>query len=146
MESTLDLFIENTHALHNDSLTIEDDIKNDPDWKSTPLYNRIQKLQVKMIIVINYNCCCKYDCSNSFCYWLRFKLLWSYFQNKSKLSVQRLTYKVEPEEIKCACKTKCATRLCTCRKKNMICNNCNCNPELCQNRDQENVSCRTHFI
>lgn len=30
----------------DDSLTIEDDVNKDPDWKSTPLYNRIQKLQV----------------------------------------------------------------------------------------------------
>jgi len=25
---------------------IEDDVDKDPDWKKTPLYNRIQKLQV----------------------------------------------------------------------------------------------------
>ncbi|KAM0737046.1 Chromosome-associated kinesin KIF4 [Formica fusca] len=88
----------------DDSLTIEDDVNKDPDWRSTPLYNRIQKLQ-----------------------------------NKSKLSVQRLTFKIEPNEIKCACKTKCSTRVCTCRKNNVTCNNCNCNPEQCQNKDKENL-------
>ncbi|XP_070152318.1 chromosome-associated kinesin KIF4 [Polyergus mexicanus] len=88
----------------DDSLTIEDDVNKDPDWKSTPLYNRIQKLQ-----------------------------------NKSKLSVQRLTFKIEPNEIKCACKTKCSTRVCTCRKNNVTCNNCNCNPKQCQNKDKENL-------
>ncbi|XP_032669022.1 chromosome-associated kinesin KIF4 isoform X1 [Odontomachus brunneus] len=103
------LFMENIDGWCDDSLTIEDDdddIENDPDWKKTPLYNRIQKLQ-----------------------------------NKSKLSVQQLTFKIEPKigEIKCACKTKCATRLCSCRKNNITCNNCNCNPEQCQNRDQENM-------
>ncbi|XP_050460223.1 chromosome-associated kinesin KIF4 [Cataglyphis hispanica] len=88
----------------DDSLMIEDDVNKDPDWKSTPLYNRIQKLQ-----------------------------------NKSKLSVQRLTFKIEPNEIKCACKTKCSTRVCSCRKNSVTCNNCNCNPELCQNKDKENL-------
>ncbi|XP_072748059.1 chromosome-associated kinesin KIF4 [Anoplolepis gracilipes] len=60
-------------------------------------------------------------------------------QNKSKLSVQRLTFKIEPNEIKCACKTKCSTRVCTCRKNGITCNNCNCNPEQCQNKDKENL-------
>lgn len=60
-------------------------------------------------------------------------------QNKSKLSVQRLTFKIEPNEIKCACKTKCFTKICTCRKNNATCNNCNCNPEKCQNKDKENL-------
>ncbi|XP_076246132.1 kinesin-like protein 3A [Calliopsis andreniformis] len=43
-------------------------------------------------------------------------------------------------EIKCACKTKCATRICSCRKNKILCVNCNCNAELCQNRDQDNLS------
>ncbi|XP_014603835.1 PREDICTED: chromosome-associated kinesin KIF4 [Polistes canadensis] len=38
-------------------------------------------------------------------------------------------------EVKCACKRKCNTRICSCRKNNRICNNCNCNPDLCQNND-----------
>ncbi|XP_035733121.1 chromosome-associated kinesin KIF4-like [Vespa mandarinia] len=38
-------------------------------------------------------------------------------------------------EVKCACKTKCITRLCSCRKNDRICNNCQCNPDLCQNND-----------
>ncbi|EZA47603.1 chromosome-associated kinesin KIF4 isoform X2 [Ooceraea biroi] len=98
------IFLEDAYPVHEDSLTIEDDIDKDPDWKKTPLYNRIQKLQ-----------------------------------NKSKLSVQRLTFKIEPNEIKCACKTKCATRMCSCRKNGITCNNCNCNPEQCQNKDKENL-------
>ncbi|XP_012268166.2 chromosome-associated kinesin KIF4 [Athalia rosae] len=38
-------------------------------------------------------------------------------------------------EIKCSCKTKCNTRLCTCRKNEVGCVNCNCNPEFCTNKD-----------
>ncbi|KAH0949886.1 hypothetical protein HN011_002770 [Eciton burchellii] len=97
------VFLEDAYPLHDDSL-IEDDVSKDPDWKKTPLYNRIQKIQ-----------------------------------NKSKLSVQRLTFKIEPNEIKCACKTKCATRMCSCRKNGVTCNNCSCNLEQCQNKDKENL-------
>ncbi|XP_066595687.1 chromosome-associated kinesin KIF4 isoform X2 [Prorops nasuta] len=43
-------------------------------------------------------------------------------------------------EVKCSCKTNCSTRLCTCRKNGAICSNCNCNSEICENRDKENVS------
>ena len=67
-----------------------------------------------------------------------------FIQNKSKFSIQRLTFnKIEPDNenpIKCACKTKCATRVCTCRKNGVTCNNCNCDSEQCQNRNKENVS------
>ena len=42
-------------------------------------------------------------------------------------------------EIKCACKTKCSTRLCSCRKNDLACSNCNCNPENCQNKSEDNV-------
>jgi len=38
--------LEDAYPLHDDSLTIEDDVSKDPDWKKTPLYNRIQKIQV----------------------------------------------------------------------------------------------------
>lgn len=31
----------------DDSLTIEDDVNKDPDWRRTPLYNRIRKIEVK---------------------------------------------------------------------------------------------------
>ncbi|XP_011643578.1 chromosome-associated kinesin KIF4A isoform X2 [Pogonomyrmex barbatus] len=105
MESKIDID-ENAYLSHDDSLVIEDDVDKDPDWKKTPLYNRIQKLQ-----------------------------------NKSKLSFQRLTFKMESNEssIRCACKTKCATRLCTCRKNGVTCNNCNCDSEQCQNNDKENL-------
>ncbi|XP_018340203.1 PREDICTED: chromosome-associated kinesin KIF4A-like [Trachymyrmex septentrionalis] len=62
-------------------------------------------------------------------------------QNKSKFSVQQLTFnKIEPNnEIKCTCKTKCATRICTCHKNNVTCNNCDCDSEQCQNRNKENL-------
>jgi hypothetical protein len=42
------VFLEDAYPLHDDSL-IEDDVSKDPDWKKTPLYNRIQKIQVIMI-------------------------------------------------------------------------------------------------
>jgi len=44
------VFLEDAYPLHDDSLTIEDDVSKDPDWKKTPLYNRIQKIQVIMLI------------------------------------------------------------------------------------------------
>ncbi|XP_029043821.2 chromosome-associated kinesin KIF4-like [Osmia bicornis bicornis] len=47
-------------------------------------------------------------------------------------------------DIKCACKTKCASHLCLCRKNKISCNNCSCNPELCQNKD-DNIN-RTLFL
>ncbi|KAF7418101.1 hypothetical protein HZH68_000754 [Vespula germanica] len=48
----------------------------------------------------------------------------------------RLSIKCQSDgEVKCACKTKCITRLCSCRKNNRICNNCQCNPDFCQNND-----------
>ncbi|XP_033227656.1 chromosome-associated kinesin KIF4 [Belonocnema kinseyi] len=47
-------------------------------------------------------------------------------------------------EIKCACKTKCSTRLCSCRKNDLACSNCNCNPENCQNKSEDNTR-RTLF-
>jgi len=38
---------ENEYLMQDDSLTIEeDDVDKDPDWKNTPLYNRLQKIQV----------------------------------------------------------------------------------------------------
>lgn len=71
-----------------------------------------------------------------------------FVQNKSKLAIPRLTFKMEPNEnsIKCACKTKCATRVCTCRKNGVTCINCSCDSEQCQNKDKENVSCHTYYI
>lgn len=33
---------------HDDSSMMEDDVDKDPDWKKTPLYSRIQKLQVNL--------------------------------------------------------------------------------------------------
>lgn len=97
---------ENAYLSHDDSSIMEDNVDKDPDWKKTPLYSRIQKLQ-----------------------------------NKSKLSIQRLTFNIDPNEslIKCACKTKCVTRICTCRKNNVTCNNCSCDSEQCQNRNKENL-------
>ncbi|XP_011173030.1 chromosome-associated kinesin KIF4 isoform X2 [Solenopsis invicta] len=104
-ESKMEIIEEDGSLLHDNSSIIEDDTDKDPDWKKTPLYSRIQKLQ-----------------------------------NKSKLSSQRLTFKIEDNEslIKCACKTKCATRVCTCRKNSVTCNNCSCSDQ-CQNKDEKNV-------
>lgn len=38
-----------TAMIHDDTFMIEDDVDKDPDWKKTPLYNRIQKSQVIML-------------------------------------------------------------------------------------------------
>jgi len=43
MESEI---IDENYLSHDDSSMMEDDVDKDPDWKKTPLYNRIQKLQV----------------------------------------------------------------------------------------------------
>lgn len=37
---------ENAYLSHDDSSMMEDDVDKDPDWKKTPLYSRIRKLQV----------------------------------------------------------------------------------------------------
>uniref|UniRef100_A0ABD2VXV7 Kinesin motor domain-containing protein n=1 Tax=Trichogramma kaykai TaxID=54128 RepID=A0ABD2VXV7_9HYME len=42
-------------------------------------------------------------------------------------------------EVKCSCKTQCSSRLCTCRRNEVSCGNCNCDPNLCQNQFTENV-------
>lgn len=57
-------------------------------------------------------------------------------------SLDRTTVKRTSDgEIKCSCKTKCATRVCTCRKNKKLCGiNCNCNVENCQNRDTKNLN------
>lgn len=39
-------FLEDSYLLHDDSFTTQDDVDKDPDWKKTPLYSRIQKLEV----------------------------------------------------------------------------------------------------
>ncbi|XP_015607911.1 chromosome-associated kinesin KIF4 isoform X1 [Cephus cinctus] len=38
-------------------------------------------------------------------------------------------------EIKCSCKTNCSTRLCTCRRHKTSCSNCNCQTDICKNRN-----------
>ncbi|XP_076661233.1 kinesin-like protein 3A isoform X1 [Halictus rubicundus] len=45
-------------------------------------------------------------------------------------------------ELKCGCKTKCTTRICLCRKNNVACKNCGCNPTICQNRNLT-IVCQT---
>lgn len=45
-ESEIEIIDENGYLSHNDNSVIEDDVDKDPDWKKTPLYSRIQKLQV----------------------------------------------------------------------------------------------------
>ncbi|XP_011865378.1 PREDICTED: chromosome-associated kinesin KIF4 [Vollenhovia emeryi] len=104
-EGSTEVIDENAYLSPDESSMIEDDIDKDPDWKKTPLYNRIQKMQ-----------------------------------NKSKLSIQRLTFKFEPNGslIRCACKTKCATRICTCRKNGVACADCGCDAVQCQNKDPQN--------
>ncbi|KAG7209375.1 hypothetical protein KM043_015475 [Ampulex compressa] len=68
----------------------------------------------------------------------RIQKLWNTTRN---LSDDRTSLKRPSDgEIKCACKTKCATRLCSCRKNDIVCTNCNCNPEVCQNRDDKNLA------
>jgi len=44
---------ENAYLSYEDSSMMEDDVDKDPDWKKTPLYSRIQKLQVNLY---NRNC------------------------------------------------------------------------------------------
>ncbi|XP_076378598.1 kinesin-like protein 3A [Megalopta genalis] len=64
------------------------------------------------------------------------------FWNTSKnTSSERSTLKRSSDgDIKCNCKTKCATRLCSCRKNKEICNsNCGCIPEVCKNKDIKNL-------
>ncbi|XP_014206954.1 chromosome-associated kinesin KIF4 [Copidosoma floridanum] len=47
-------------------------------------------------------------------------------------------------DIKCSCKTQCNSRLCSCRKNGITCENCNCNPSICLNRNPDNTR-RTLF-
>lgn len=42
----IEIINEIAYSSHDDSSMMEDDTDKDPDWKKTPLYNRIQKLQV----------------------------------------------------------------------------------------------------
>ncbi|XP_058809269.1 chromosome-associated kinesin KIF4A [Phymastichus coffea] len=37
-------------------------------------------------------------------------------------------------QVKCNCKTQCQSRICSCRKNEVSCENCNCSPLLCTNR------------
>ncbi|XP_053989856.1 chromosome-associated kinesin KIF4A-like [Hylaeus volcanicus] len=48
-------------------------------------------------------------------------------------------------DIKCSCNTKCSTRICGCFKNKTVCGNCNCNPELCQNKYTNNLN-RNLFV
>ncbi|KAK0179912.1 hypothetical protein PV327_005615 [Microctonus hyperodae] len=44
-------------------------------------------------------------------------------------------------DIKCACRTKCTSGICSCRKNSEICGeNCRCNPLICVNRDKIDTS------
>jgi hypothetical protein len=54
-KSTLESVPYDSFILTDDSI-IEDDDENDPDWRKTPLYNRIQKLEVCFLFFIfNFN-------------------------------------------------------------------------------------------
>jgi len=46
MENKIEEIINENYLSHDDSSMMEDDVDKDPDWKKTPLYSRIQKLQV----------------------------------------------------------------------------------------------------
>lgn len=100
--------------LTDDSINEEDDdIEKDPDWKRTPLYNRVQSL----------------------------------INTTRNLPFEDMSLKETLNgDIKCNCKTTCATRICKCRKRKAICgNNCKCTLEHCQNRDKKNLN-RTLFV
>ncbi|XP_031370407.1 chromosome-associated kinesin KIF4A isoform X1 [Apis dorsata] len=100
--------------LTDDSINEEDDdIEKDPDWKRTPLYNRVQSL----------------------------------INTTKNLPFEDMSLKETLNgDIKCNCKTTCATRICKCRKRKAICgNNCKCTLEHCQNRDKKNLN-RTLFV
>lgn len=44
-------------------------------------------------------------------------------------------------DIKCACRTKCTSGVCSCRKNGEICgDNCGCNPQICVNRDKNDTT------
>lgn len=49
-------------------------------------------------------------------------------------------------EIKCSCKTQCNSRLCSCRKNSVNCENCNCNPNICLNKNSDMVNFFDLFI
>ncbi|XP_001606485.2 chromosome-associated kinesin KIF4A [Nasonia vitripennis] len=87
--------------------SIVDDDENDPDWKATPLFSRIQKIE---------------NATKN-------------LARESKVGLKRSSN----GEIKCSCKTSCTSRLCSCRKNEVSCQNCNCNPEICKNRDGDST-------
>ncbi|XP_076282466.1 kinesin-like protein 3A isoform X2 [Lasioglossum baleicum] len=67
----------------------------------------------------------------------RMRKLWN--TTKTNSSDQTTLKRSSDGEVKCNCKTKCATRICSCRKNKVACQNCNCDPAMCQNRDVEDV-------
>ncbi|XP_043274536.1 chromosome-associated kinesin KIF4 [Venturia canescens] len=95
----------------DDSFSEIDDA-NDPDWKKTPLYKRIQKAR------------------------------FSKNRSTESLSGEKRSF---DGIIKCSCKSQCSTRLCSCRKNATSCSNCNCNPEICTNRNEANVGTKKLF-
>lgn len=64
MESEIkeEIVDENAYLSYDDNSMMEDDVDKDPDWKKTPLYSRIQKLQVNLYNrnCLNYDKCHKY--------------------------------------------------------------------------------------
>ncbi|XP_026667944.1 chromosome-associated kinesin KIF4 isoform X2 [Ceratina calcarata] len=86
----------------DDESIIEDDPEKDPDWRGTPLYNRISRL-----------------------------LSSTKNTTHDRMSVKRTS----GGDVKCSCKTKCVTRVCSCRKNDAYCSGkCNCNSDQCQNK------------
>ncbi|XP_034936839.1 chromosome-associated kinesin KIF4A [Chelonus insularis] len=93
-----------------------DDTKKDPDWKEEPLNKRART-------TINNN-------ENS-------------DLNKDKKEKRPSKKRSSNEIIKCACKSKCSTRLCSCKKNSEACSsNCSCNAEICQNKS---ITSRLYF-
>ena len=43
------------YSFATDESLLDDDTENDPDWRGTPLFRRIQKLEVKSICLCKYN-------------------------------------------------------------------------------------------
>ncbi|XP_076646621.1 chromosome-associated kinesin KIF4B-like [Halictus rubicundus] len=67
----------------------------------------------------------------------RIKKLWN--TTKTNSSSRSALKRSSDGELKCDCKTKCATRLCSCRKNKLTCKNCDCDPVICQNQDLKNI-------
>lgn len=75
-DNKTEIIDEIAYSSPDDSSMIEDDIDKDPDWKKTPLYNRIQKLQVILCYGSYFNLNNKYyiNVANIFYFYTKFLL------------------------------------------------------------------------